>query len=61
MSEEHPARVAARASQTAASGRRKDEWLAAFAEDAGVEGPVGHVGFVPAGHGHPRHGATPNG
>ena len=52
MSEEHPARVAARASQTAASGKRKDEWLAVFADDACDEDPVGPSGFDPEGKGH---------
>ncbi|NGP04874.1 SnoaL-like domain-containing protein [Rhodococcus sp. 14C212] len=52
MSEEHPARVAARASQAAASGRRKDEWLALFAENGVVEDPVGPSGFDPEGKGH---------
>jgi ketosteroid isomerase-like protein len=52
MSEEHPARVAARASQTAASGKRKDEWLAVFADGACVEDPVGPSGFDPEGKGH---------
>ncbi|MBM7458290.1 nuclear transport factor 2 family protein [Rhodococcus coprophilus] len=52
MSEEHPARVAARASQTAASGKRKDEWLGVFAENACVEDPVGPSGFDPEGKGH---------
>src|SRR5690606_39508962 len=57
MSEEHPARVAARASQAAASGKRKDEWLALFAEDACVEDPVGPSGFDPEGKGHHGHEA----
>jgi steroid delta-isomerase len=57
MSEEHPARAAARASQTAASGKRKDEWLALFAEDACVEDPVGPSGFDPEGKGHHGHEA----
>ncbi|MCK8672849.1 nuclear transport factor 2 family protein [Rhodococcus sp. HM1] len=52
MSEEHPARVTARASQAAASARRKDEWLALFAEDGCVEDPVGPSGFDPEGKGH---------
>ena len=57
MSEEHPARVAARASQAAASGKRKDEWLALFTEDACVEDPVGPSGFdpVPPPHDHLEH------
>ncbi|RVW06563.1 nuclear transport factor 2 family protein [Rhodococcus spongiicola] len=49
---EHPARVAARASQSAASGKRKQEWLDLFAEDGWVEDPVGPSGFDPEGKGH---------
>lgn len=52
MSDEHPARVAARASQAAAAGRHKDEWLALFAENGVVEDPVGPSGFDPEGKGH---------
>ncbi|AQA21716.1 snoaL-like domain protein [Rhodococcus sp. MTM3W5.2] len=49
---EHPVRIASRASQSAASGRRKEEWLALFAEDGWVEDPVGPSGFDPEGKGH---------
>ena len=49
---EHPARVAAQASQSAASGKRKEEWLDLFAEDGWVEDPVGPSGFDPEGKGH---------
>ncbi|KAF0964598.1 nuclear transport factor 2 family protein [Rhodococcus sp. T7] len=49
---DHPARLAGAASRAAASGRRKDEWLALFAEDACVEDPVGPSGFDPEGKGH---------
>lgn len=49
---EHPARAAARASQAAASGKRKDEWLSLFAENGSVEDPVGPSGFDPEGKGH---------
>ncbi|MGF7125283.1 nuclear transport factor 2 family protein [Rhodococcus sp. TAF43] len=49
---EHPARIAARASQSAASGKRKEEWLDLFAEDGWVEDPVGPSGFDPEGKGH---------
>ena len=49
---EHPVRIASRASQSAASGKRKDEWLALFAEDGLVEDPVGPSGFDPEGKGH---------
>lgn len=49
---EHPAAVASRASQAAASGKLKEEWLALFAEDGWVEDPVGPSGFDPEGKGH---------
>ncbi|MFC9761420.1 nuclear transport factor 2 family protein [Rhodococcus jostii] len=49
---DHPARLAGQASREAASGRRKDEWLALFADDAVVEDPVGPSGFDPEGKGH---------
>lgn len=49
---EHPARIASRASQAAASGKRKAEWLDLFAEDGWVEDPVGPSGFDPEGKGH---------
>ncbi|WP_137723237.1 nuclear transport factor 2 family protein [Prescottella subtropica] len=49
---EHPARVAAKASQAAASGKRKEEWLDLFADDGWVEDPVGPSGFDPEGKGH---------
>ncbi|MFD4367339.1 nuclear transport factor 2 family protein [Rhodococcus sp. NPDC058521] len=48
----HPSVKAGRASRLAASGKRKDEWLALFAEDAVVEDPVGPSGFDPEGKGH---------
>ncbi|WP_072687195.1 nuclear transport factor 2 family protein [Rhodococcus marinonascens] len=49
---DHPARIAGQASREAASGKRKQEWLALFAEDACVEDPVGPSGFDPEGNGH---------
>ena len=49
---DHPARLAGQASREAASGRRKDEWLALFAEDAVLEDPVGPSMFDPEGKGH---------
>jgi len=49
---EHPARIAAKASQSAARGKRKEEWLDLFAEDGWVEDPVGPSGFDPEGKGH---------
>ncbi|MFD1815678.1 nuclear transport factor 2 family protein [Rhodococcus gannanensis] len=50
--EEHPALTASKASQSAASGKRKEEWLNLFAEDGWVEDPVGPSGFDPEGKGH---------
>ena len=52
MSTEHPARVAALASQACARTKDKDGWLALFAEDGCVEDPVGPSGFDPEGKGH---------
>ncbi|AOW93482.1 ketosteroid isomerase [Rhodococcus sp. WMMA185] len=49
---DHPARLAGQASREAASAKRKEEWLALFAEDACVEDPVGPSGFDPEGKGH---------
>lgn len=48
----HPSVRAGQASRDAASGKRKEEWLALFAEDAVVEDPVGPSGFDPEGKGH---------
>ena len=41
MTEEHPARVAAKGSMRAAENKNKEEWLALYADDAVVEDPVG--------------------
>lgn len=52
MKDDHPAVLAGRASQAAASGHRKEEWLDLFAENGVVEDPVGPSGFDPEGRGH---------
>lgn len=52
MKDDHPAVLAGRASQSAASGHRKEEWLDLFAADGVVEDPVGPSGFDPEGKGH---------
>lgn len=52
MKDDHPAVLAGRASQAAASGHRKEEWLDLFAENGVVEDPVGPSGFDPEGKGH---------
>ncbi|BDH59400.1 nuclear transport factor 2 family protein [Tsukamurella sp. PLM1] len=51
MKDDHPAVIAGRASQAAASGHRKQEWLDLFAADGVVEDPVGPSGFDPEGKG----------
>ncbi|WP_109525175.1 MULTISPECIES: nuclear transport factor 2 family protein [Nocardia] len=52
MSDEHPARVAGRASQAAVRAKDKAAWVALFAADGIVEDPVGPSGFDPEGKGH---------
>ncbi len=54
---EHPARVAARASQAAVRAKDKQQWLALFADNGSVEDPVGPSGFDPEGKGHHGHEA----
>jgi steroid delta-isomerase len=49
---EHPAHVAGRRSREAAMARDKESWLAAFADDAIVEDPIGPSHFDPEGKGH---------
>lgn len=48
----HPARAAALRSITCASAKRKEEWLALFADDGVVEDPVGPSMFDADGNGH---------
>ena len=52
MSDEHPARIAGRASQVAVRTKDKAAWLELFASDGWVEDPVGPSGFDPEGKGH---------
>lgn len=52
MSDEHPAKVAGRASQAAVRAKDKAAWVALFAADGIVEDPVGPSGFDPEGKGH---------
>jgi steroid delta-isomerase len=49
---EQPVHVAGRRSREAAQGKRKEEWLSLFAEDAVVEDPIGPSAFDPEGKGH---------
>lgn len=50
--DEHPARVAGRASQAAVRTKDKEAWLDLFAPDGWVEDPVGPSGYDPEGKGH---------
>ncbi|WP_405488426.1 nuclear transport factor 2 family protein [Nocardia sp. NBC_00511] len=50
--DDHPARVAGRASQAAVRAKDKDAWVALFALDGIVEDPVGPSFFDPDGKGH---------
>jgi ketosteroid isomerase-like protein len=52
MTQEHPARAAAKRSISAAERRAKEEWLSLYADDATVEDPVGPSPIDPEGKGH---------
>jgi ketosteroid isomerase-like protein len=52
MSEEHPARAAARRSMDAVQRGDRRAWLDNFAADAVVEDPIGPSPFDPEGRGH---------
>ena len=52
VSEEHPARLAARRSMEAVHAKDKDAWVANFADDGVVEDPIGPSIFDPEGKGH---------
>lgn len=54
---EHPGRVACRRSLAAVAAGDRDAWLAAYADDAVVEDPVGPSMFDPEGLGHRGHDA----
>ncbi|MCD0451583.1 nuclear transport factor 2 family protein [Actinocorallia sp. API 0066] len=49
---DHPARTAAKNSQSRVAARDKEGWLALFADDAHIEDPVGPSFLDPAGGGH---------
>ena len=52
MSEEHPARAVSKKSIAAVKAKRKEEWLALFAEDGVIQDPVGKSPIDPSGDGH---------
>jgi len=49
---EHPARAVSRRSIAAVKAKRKDDWLALFADDAVIQDPVGRSPIDPSGDGH---------
>lgn len=49
---EHPARIAARRSMIGAETKNREAWLAAYADDACIEDPVGPSWLDPTGAGH---------
>jgi hypothetical protein len=52
MSEEHPARAVSKKSIAAVKAKRKEDWLALFAEDGVIQDPVGKSPIDPSGKGH---------
>ena len=52
MSEEHPARAVSKKSIAAVKAKRKEDWLALFAEDGVIQDPVGKSPIDPSGEGH---------
>ena len=52
MSNEHPARAAARRSMDAVHQKNKEAWVANFADDAIIEDPIGSSPLDPDGRGH---------
>jgi ketosteroid isomerase-like protein len=52
MSDEHPARLAAKRSLAAVQAKDKTAWLSLFADDAVIEDPVGVSPIDPTGKGH---------
>jgi ketosteroid isomerase-like protein len=52
MSEEHPARAAARRSMEAVHAKDKAAWVDNFADDALIEDPIGSSPLDPEGKGH---------
>lgn len=52
MNSDHPAHRAGKRSRDAVAARDKDTWLAAFADDAIVQDPIGPSPFDPEGTGH---------
>ena len=52
MAEEHPARAAAQRSMDCVHAKKREDWIANFAEDARIEDPIGKSPLDPGGQGH---------
>ena len=52
MADEHPARAAAQRSMDCVHAKKREDWLANFAEDACIEDPIGQSPLDPSGQGH---------
>jgi len=52
MTDEHPARAAARRSMECVHAKKREDWIANFAEDAVIEDPIGKSMLDPSGQGH---------
>jgi hypothetical protein len=52
MAEEHPARAAAKRSMDCVHAKKREDWVANFAEDAFLEDPIGRSPLDPSGEGH---------
>ena len=52
MAEEHPARAVSKKSIAAVKAKRKEDWLALFADDGVIQDPVGKSPIDPSGDGH---------
>lgn len=51
MAEEHPARAAAQRSMDCVHAKKREDWIANFAEDAHIEDPIGKSLLDPSGQG----------
>jgi hypothetical protein len=52
MAEEHPARAAAQRSMEYVHAKKREDWIANFAEDGFIEDPIGPSLLDPSGQGH---------
>ena len=52
MADEHPAQAAARRSMECVHAKKREDWIANFAEDAHIEDPIGQSMLDPTGRGH---------